>query len=35
MMTDLKDLERLLRDRPNALGPAPGAWFLHVLMLPD
>jgi hypothetical protein len=28
-------LERLLRARPDALGPAPRAELLHVLMLPD
>jgi hypothetical protein len=29
------DLERLLQDRLDALGPAPRAELLHVLMLPD
>jgi hypothetical protein len=28
-------LERRLRDRLDALGPAPRAELLHVLMLPD
>jgi hypothetical protein len=28
-------LERRLRERPDALGPAPRAELLHVLMLPD
>jgi hypothetical protein len=28
-------LERRLRERLDALGPAPGAELLHVLMLPD
>jgi len=32
---DLEDLERTLRDRLDALGPAPRAELLHVLMLPD
>jgi hypothetical protein len=29
------ELERLLRERLDALGPAPRAELLHVLMLPD
>jgi hypothetical protein len=29
------ELERRLRERLDALGPAPGAEPLHVLMLPD
>jgi hypothetical protein len=29
------ELERRLRDRLDALGPAPRAELLHVLMLPD
>jgi hypothetical protein len=29
------ELERRLRERLDALGPAPGAELLHVLMLPD
>ena len=29
------DLERRLRERLGALGPAPRAELLHVLMLPD
>jgi hypothetical protein len=29
------ELEQLLRERLNALGPAPRAELLHVLMLPD
>jgi hypothetical protein len=29
------ELERPLRERPEALGPAPRAELLHVLMLPD
>ena len=29
------ELERQLRERLNALGPAPRAELLHVLMLPD
>jgi hypothetical protein len=32
---DLEQLERQLRERLNALGPAPRAELLHVLMLPD
>jgi hypothetical protein len=28
-------LERVLRERLDALGPAPRAELLHVLMLPD
>jgi hypothetical protein len=31
----LEELERLLRERLDALGPAPRAELLHVLMLPD
>ena len=34
-MSDLTDLERTLRDRLDAIGPAPRAVLLHVLMLPD
>jgi hypothetical protein len=33
--TDLKQVERPLRERLDALGPAPRAELLHVLMLPD
>jgi hypothetical protein len=29
------ELERLLRERLDALGSAPGAELLHILMLPD
>jgi len=29
------ELERRLLERPDALGPAPRAELLHVLMLPD
>ena len=29
------ELERRIRERLNALGPAPRAELLHVLMLPD
>jgi hypothetical protein len=29
------ELERLLQERLNALGPAPRAELLHVLVLPD
>jgi hypothetical protein len=29
------EVERLLRERLDALGPAPPAELLHVLMLPD
>jgi hypothetical protein len=29
------DLERRLQERLDALGPAPRAELLHVLMLPD
>jgi hypothetical protein len=29
------ELERRLKERLDALGPAPGAELLHVLMLPD
>ena len=32
---DLEQLERVLRERLDALGPAPRAELLHVLMLPD
>jgi len=32
---DLEQLERQLRERLEALGPAPRAELLHVLMLPD
>jgi hypothetical protein len=32
---DLKQVERQLRERLDALGPAPRAELLHVLMLPD
>jgi hypothetical protein len=32
---DLEQLERRLRERLDALGPAPRAELLHVLMLPD
>jgi hypothetical protein len=32
---DLEQLERQLRERLDALGPAPRAELLHVLMLPD
>ena len=31
----LVDLEHVLRDRLDALDPAPRAELLHVLMLPD
>jgi hypothetical protein len=31
---DLEQLERVLRKRLDALGPAPRAELLHVLMLP-
>ena len=34
-MTDLEDLERTLRDRLDAIGPAPRAVLHHVLLLPD
>jgi len=34
-MSDLTDLERLLRARLDAIGPAPRAVLLHVLKLPD
>ncbi len=34
-MTDLEDLDRLLLARLDAIGPAPRAVLLHVLMLPD
>jgi hypothetical protein len=29
------ELQRRIRERPDALGPAPRAELLHVLMLPD
>lgn len=32
---NLEDVERLLRERLDALGPAPRAELLHVLTLPD
>jgi hypothetical protein len=32
---DLEDLERLLREHLDALGPAPRAELLHVLTMPD
>ena len=32
---DLEQLERQLRERLDALGPAPRAELLYVLMLPD
>ena len=32
---DLEDLERTLRDRLDAIGPAPRAMIQHVLLLPD
>ena len=34
-VVDLEQLERQLRERLDALGPAPRAELLHVLMLPD
>jgi hypothetical protein len=34
-VVDLEQLGRELRKRLNALGPAPRAELLHVLMLPD
>ena len=34
-LVDLEQLERTLRERLDALGPAPRAELLHVLMLPD
>ncbi len=34
-MDNLEDLERLLRDRLDAIGPAPRAVLLRVLKLPD
>jgi hypothetical protein len=34
-MTRLPEMERRLRERLDALGPAPRAELLHVLMLPD
>ena len=32
---DLDHVERAIRERLDALGPAPRAELLHVLMLPD
>jgi hypothetical protein len=32
---DLDEVERVLHERLDALGPAPRAELLHVLMLPD
>jgi hypothetical protein len=32
---EINDIEVQLRDRLDALGPAPRAELLHVLMLPD
>ena len=34
-LVDLEHAERVLRGRLDALGPAPRAELLHVLMLPD
>jgi hypothetical protein len=34
-LVDLEQLEHQLRERLDALGPAPRAELLHVLMLPD
>ncbi len=34
-MASLPEIERRLRERLDALGPAPRAELLHVLMLPD
>ena len=34
-LRDPDQLERRLKDRLDALGPAPRAELLHVLMLPD
>jgi hypothetical protein len=34
-MDDLEDLERTLRDRLDAIGPAPRVVLLNVLKLPD
>ena len=34
-LVDLGRVERVLRERLDALGPAPRAELLHVLMLPD
>jgi len=34
-LVDLEQVERQLRERLDALGPAPRAELLHVLMLPD
>jgi hypothetical protein len=33
-LVDLEQLEHVLRERLNALGPSPRAELLHVLMLP-
>ena len=32
---NLEDIERLLRDRLDAIGPTSRAVLLHILMLPD
>ena len=34
-LVNLEHVERQLRERLDALGPAPRAELLHVLMLPD
>ena len=34
-MTDLEDVERLLRDRLDAIGPTSRAVLQHTLLLPD
>lgn len=34
-MTDLEDLERLLRERVDAIGPTSRAVLQHISMLPD
>jgi hypothetical protein len=34
-MSDLTDLDRTLRDRLDAIGPAPRAVLSYVLLLPD
>jgi hypothetical protein len=34
-LVDFEQLERLLRERLDALGPAPRTELLHVLTLPD